>query len=287
MSLVKELDAAVQAVERKAPDAGPSVGVVLGSGLGAWADSLEGLRKVPYAEIPGMPEPAVVGHPGNLCLGSIGGVSVACLQGRVHLYEGHAVDRVVFGVRMLARLGCRAVVLTNAAGGLSSNLKRGDFMLLTDHLNLTGRNPLVGPNEEALGTRFPDMTHTYDRRLRSVAQAAAAETQIVLQEGVYAGLLGPTYETPAEIRMVRSFGADAVGMSTVLEVIALRHMRVRIGAISCITNLAAGLSPVELTHAEVEQTAKENRERFAALLGAWVRGIGAVLAGPPSSTGSP
>jgi purine-nucleoside phosphorylase len=182
---------------------------------------------------------------------------------------------VVFGVRLLARLGCRAVVLTNAAGGIDATFTPGDLMLITDHLNLSGHNPLLGPNDPDLGPRFPDMTEAYDRELSALAREAANEVGVELRQGVYAQLLGPTYETPAEIRMLRALGANAVGMSTVPEVIALRHMGVRTAAISCITNLAAGLSPTKLDHSEVEAVARMTRDRFTALLSAWVRRIGA------------
>jgi purine-nucleoside phosphorylase len=276
MSVIEQLDEAVRAV-RARTDLVPAVGVVLGSGLGAWADELGSLTKIPYADVPGMARSSVVGHAGNLCLGRVGAVPVACLQGRVHLYEGHDLERVVFGVRLLARLGCRAVVLTNAAGGLDPASSPGDLMLVTDHLNLMGKNPLAGPNEAALGPRFPDMTEAYDRELSELARVAARETRVALREGVYAGLLGPTYETPAEIRMLRTLGATAVGMSTVPEVIALRHMGVRAAAVSCITNLAAGLSPTKLDHSEVEATATKAKGRFTALLSAWVVRVGAAV----------
>jgi purine-nucleoside phosphorylase len=274
MSTLEQVDQAARAVRARV-DSAPEVGVVLGSGLGAWGDTLSSLVKVPYAEVPGMARSTVPGHAGNLCLGRAEGVPVACLQGRVHLYEGHDPDRVVFGVRLLARLGCRAVVITNAAGGLDAAWSPGDLMLVTDHLNLMGKNPLVGPNDPTLGPRFPDMTEAYDRRLGELAREAAREAGFVLREGVYAGLLGPTYETPAEIRMLRRLGADAVGMSTVPEVITLRHLGVPTAAVSCITNLAAGISPTKLDHAEVEATAAKARGRFTALLSAWVRRIGA------------
>jgi len=248
----------------------PLVGVVLGSGLGAFGDSLADLVRLPYAEIPHMPRSSVVGHAGNLCLGRVGAAPVACLQGRVHTYEGHALDRITFGVRLLARLGCRAVLLTNAAGGIRAGFSPGDLMLIVDHLNLMGRNPLVGPNDDSAGPRFPDMTRAYDEAICSAARSAAADLGTPLAEGVYAGLLGPSYETPAEIRMLRTLGADAVGMSTVPEVLVLRHRGVRVGAISCITNLGAGLSGAPLDHSEVEQTAKQTRARFTALLSSWV-----------------
>lgn len=279
MSLLHVLDESIASLHAALPAApAPLIGVVLGSGLGAWADDLGALSKIPYAQIPHMPRSTVVGHAGNLCFGRAGDVPIACLQGRVHLYEGHDPDRVVFGVRLLARLGCKAVLLTNAAGGLDPAHAPGDLMLILDHLNLMGKNPLSGPNQDALGPRFPDMTEAYDRGLRNAALGAALDVGLHLHQGVYAGLLGPTYETPAEIRMLRVLGANAVGMSTVPEVIALRHMGVRTAAISCITNLAAGISPTKLDHSEVEATANRTRGRFTALLSAWVRASAAVLA---------
>lgn len=261
------LDAAVAAV-RAASSAAPLVGVVLGSGLGAFGDTLA--TRVPYADIPHMPRSTVVGHAGNLCLGSVGGVGVACLQGRVHTYEGHSAARVVFGVRLLARLGCRAVLLTNAAGGIRGDLGPGDLMLLRDHINLLVTSPLVGPNDDALGPRFPDLSAAYDPAIAEAARRAARDVGVRLREGVYAAMLGPSYETPAEVRMLRTLGADAVGMSTVPEVVALRHRGVRVGAISCITNLAAGISKTPLDHREVEETAKKTRASFVALLEKWI-----------------
>jgi len=252
----------------------PQVGLVLGSGLGGFADSLRDAERLPYAEIPEMPRSAVVGHAGNLCLGAIGQVPVACLQGRVHFYEGHTLNRVVFGVRLLAELGCNAVLLTNAAGGIGVGFDAGDLMLITDHLNLIGDNPLRGPTYGA-GPRFPDLSAAYDREWCALARMAARESGIALREGVYAAMLGPSYETPAEIRMLRSVGADAVGMSTVPEVIALRQIGVRVGAISCITNLAAGISPTPLDHAEVEATAQRSKRAFTELLTRWVTLVGA------------
>ncbi len=259
--------------------AGARVGVVLGSGLGAFADDLAERVQIPYAEIPHLPTVRVPGHAGNLCLGISGGVRVACLQGRVHLYEGHAPAAVVLGVRLLAELGCRAVLLTNAAGGIREGLGVGSFLVITDHLNLTGHNPLVGPNDPA-GPRFPDLTCAYDPELVAAAERAARAVGVPLARGVYAAMLGPSYETPAEIRMLRTLGADAVGMSTVPEVIALRHRGVRVGAMSCITNLAAGLGSGGLDHAEVEATARDARGRFVALLSRWVIEVGALVEGP-------
>jgi len=271
----KALDTAAEFV-RSRSEMRPAVGVVLGSGLGAWGDGLDRLGKIPYADIPRMPTSTVVGHAGNLCLGRAGGVEVACLQGRVHLYEGHEPERVVFGVRLLVRLGCRAVLLTNAAGGIDPSMIPGDLMLITDHLNLTGKNPLTGPNDEMLGPRFPDMTNAYDPELLAAAREAARATGVTLREGVYAAFGGPSYETPAEIRMLGTLGANAVGMSTVPEVIALNHLGARTAAVSCITNLAAGLSPTKLTHEEVEAAANRSRAQFTALLTAWVERAGAI-----------
>lgn len=247
----------------------PSIGVVLGSGLGAWATRLHASLVLDYSSIPHMPSPSVAGHPGQLWLGQLAGVEVACLQGRVHAYEGHPTEAVVFGVRLLAALGCRAVLLTNAAGGIRSELTPGSLMLITDHLNLTGRNPLVGWAPDG-HPAFIDMTHAYDVRLAGAARSAASSLGLSLGDGVYAALLGPSYETPAEIRMLRALGADAVGMSTALEVIALRERGVAVGAISCITNAAAGLSEVALNHEDVQHTAARARQHFEALLDAWV-----------------
>ncbi|MCA9628916.1 MAG: purine-nucleoside phosphorylase [Myxococcales bacterium] len=267
-----ELAAASAAVHRHAQET-PRVGLVLGSGLGAFGDELEQLVKVSYDSIPHMAQSTVVGHAGNLCLGRVGEVPVACLQGRVHCYEGHALERVVFGVRLLAELGCRAVLLTNAAGGIAEGLSPGDLMLIVDHINLMGRNPLVGPNQEPY-PRFPDMSRAYDVELCHSARQAASIAGVELREGVYAGVLGPSYETPAEIRMLRTLGADAVGMSTVPEVIALRHRGVRVGALSCITNLAAGLGG-ELSHDEVKEVADRVKGSFTRVLRQWVLAAGA------------
>jgi purine-nucleoside phosphorylase len=247
----------------------PKVGLVLGSGLGAFADSLEGLVKIPYAELPHLPASKVVGHSGQLCFGKTQGVDVVCMQGRVHLYEGHPMESVVHGVRTMARLGVGCVLLTNAAGGLEPSWSAGDLMIVTDHLNLMGTTPLLGPNDDALGPRFPDMSHAYDPGLRDALASVARDAKIELRQGIYAGLLGPSYETPAEVRMLRGLGAQAVGMSTVPEVIALRHMRVKVGALSCITNLAAGIGPGELNHKEVEETARARRAELLTLLGGW------------------
>ncbi len=269
----KQLAETVDAVRAKTKIV-PRVGLVLGSGLGAFADSLSG-PKIPYAEIPHMARSNVVGHAGNLCFGEVGSIPVVCMQGRVHFYEGHDLDAVVHGVRVMAKLGCTAILLTNAAGGCDPNFRAGDLMIVSDHVNLTARSPLIGPNDDALGPRFPDMSVAYDKDFRDDLAAAANELGIELREGVYAWLTGPSYETPAEIRMLQKLGVSAVGMSTVPEVIALRHMRVRCAALSCITNLAAGLSSAPLDHKEVEETARSRRDDLLKLLAAWVRKVGA------------
>lgn len=244
----------------------PTVALVLGSGLGAYADTLEGAVAVPYAEIPGFHTSTVPGHAGRLVAGRRHGLAVVAMQGRVHAYEGLSVDEVVFPLRTLWQLGARTVVVTNAAGGVNPGFAPADLMLIRDHINLTGRNPLVGPNDDRFGPRFPDMTATYDPELGAMARAAAADLGITLREGVYAGVLGPSYETPAEVRMIGALGGDAVGMSTVPEVIAARHMGMRILGISCITNAAAGLGGATLAHADVTEVADRVRGRFVALL---------------------
>lgn len=267
--VVARLDETVRAVRAKVTQK-PRVGVVLGSGLGAFADGLTDLEKIPYAELPNLPASKVVGHAGNLCFGRVDDVPVVCMQGRIHLYEGHPIWQVVHGVRVMARLGVSCVLLTNAAGGLAPGWSAGDLMIVTDHLNLMYHHPLVGPNEDALGTRFPDMTNAYDAELRAQLEEVSREENIALRQGVYAGLLGPSYETPAEIRMLTILGAQAVGMSTVPEVIALRHMKMRVAALSCITNLAAGIGKGELDHKEVEETARARRADLQRLLRGWI-----------------
>ncbi len=269
LNVAERLDETVKAVRAKVSLV-PRVGVVLGSGLGAFADGLRDLVKVPYETLPHLPASKVVGHAGNLCFGHVDDVPIVCMQGRVHIYEGHPMWQVVHGVRTMARLGASCVLITNAAGGLEAGWSAGDLMIVSDHLNLSGMQPLLGPNEEALGTRFPDMTNAYDPRLREQLREVSKAEALPLREGVYAALSGPSYETPAEIRMLRTLGAQAVGMSTVPEVIALRHMRVRCAALSCITNMAAGLGSGELDHKEVEETAKTRRADLQRLLQGWI-----------------
>jgi purine-nucleoside phosphorylase len=252
----------------------PRVGLVLGSGLGSFAGGLKNRVAIPYEEIPHFPVPSgVVGHAGELVLGDVGRTSVAVLSGRVHFYEGRPMSEVVFPARVLARLGVSAVVLTNAAGGIRRTFKPGDLMLISDHINAFGTNPLLGPNEDSLGPRFPDMSAVYDPALRKLAKQTARKLGVPLREGVYLGNTGPSYETPAEVRASRVIGADAVGMSTVPEAIALRHAGIRVLGISTITNMAAGILPQPLDHAEVLATTKRVGERFVRLLAALVPDI--------------
>ena len=246
----------------------PEVALVLGSGLGALGDRIDSSQgaTIPYGELPGMPTSAVAGHAGRFRIGQLGGRHVIAMQGRVHMYEGYSAEQAVFGVRLMLRLGARTLIVSNAAGGIRADLRPGSLMLIQDHLNLTGHNPLCGPNDPALGVRFPDMSAAYDPALIGCAERVAARQALAVTRGVYAGLLGPNYETPAEIRMLRTLGADAVGMSTVLEVIAARHMGARVLGISCVTNPAAGLSAHPLSHREVEETAEASREQFSRLI---------------------
>lgn len=261
---VRELEAAAQLLRKKS--VGPDVGIVLGSGLGALTSRVVAPLSLPYADIPHMPGSTVVGHAGQLTFGLLGGIRVACLSGRAHLYEGNHPEAVVFGVRLLGLLGAKFVIVTNAAGGIDRRFEPGHLMLIRDHLNLTGQNPLFGPNLEALGPRFPDMSQAYDRGLRDLARHAALRQGLTLEEGIYAGVLGPSYETPAEVDMLERLGASAVGMSTVLEVIALRHMGVPVLGISCITNRAAGRATGVLSHEEVSQIAGESEQKFCDLV---------------------
>jgi len=232
----------------------PRVAVVLGSGLGAFADELADRTKIPYAEIPGWPCSTAIGHAGKLVLGKLGALDVVAMAGRVHLYEGYTPAQVTFGVRVLGLLGVRSIVFTNAAGGINLALERGGLVLISDHINLQGSNPLVGPNDDTRGPRFPDMSEAYSRSLRALAHEVGSEIGIRLAEGVYAAVLGPSYETPAEIRYLRTIGADLVGMSTVPEVIVANHMGMRALGISCVTNMAAGILPQKISHAEVLET---------------------------------
>jgi purine-nucleoside phosphorylase len=248
----------------------PEVGIVLGSGLGDFTAVLQEAVSIPYSEIPHWPASAVVGHAGKLVVGEIGGRRVAALSGRAHFYEGHTMQVATFGTRVLGLLGVRTLVLTNAAGGINLNFKPGTLMVIDDHINLIGSNPLIGPNDERFGPRFPDMTEAYSKRLRHIADEAAAACGVAVAHGVYVAVHGPSYETPAEIRYLRTIGADAVGMSTVPETIVGRHMGMEVLGISCITNPAAGVLPQPLVHDEVMEVARRVRGAFSALLGAIV-----------------
>lgn len=246
----------------------PRVAVVLGSGLGAFAETLSDATAIPYEQIPGWPRSTAVGHAGHLVLGGCGGAGVAVMSGRSHFYEGYGPADVIFGVRTLGALGVKIIVFTNAAGGINTSYKPGALVLISDHINLQGFNPLIGPNDDALGPRFPDMSDAYSARLRGVARQTARELGIELQEGVYAAMSGPSYETPAEIRFLRVIGADLVGMSTVPEVIAANHMGIRCLAISCVTNMAAGILPQKINHEEVLETGRQVRDTLIRLLSA-------------------
>lgn len=247
-------------------EAVPEIGLILGSGLGVLGDHVEAAVAIPYAEIPHFPLSTVEGHVGELLIGRLAGRTVAMMRGRFHMYEGYGPELTAFPVRVMKALGVKTLVVTNAAGGINTSFEPGDLMLITDHLNLTGRNPLIGPNDDELGPRFPDMSEAYSRRLRAVAAETARKQGFMLREGVYAGLLGPSYETPAEIRMLRTLGADAVGMSTVAEVIAARHIGLEVLGISCISNMAAGILDQPLSHDEVMETTERVKARFLALV---------------------
>jgi purine-nucleoside phosphorylase len=244
----------------------PQIALVLGSGLGAFADEFSSATKIPYAEIPYFPRSTAVGHAGQFVIGETGDVAVAGMQGRVHLYEGYSVKDVAFPIRVFARMGVKAIILTNAAGGIKREFVQGKLVVIKDHINLQGANPLSGPNDERFGPRFPDMTAAYDRRFREMAVGEGNRMGIGIYEGVYAAVAGPNYETPAEIRYLRSIGADLVGMSTVPEVIAARHSDIRVLGISCVTNAAAGILDQPLDHKEVLETAERVKGQFIALL---------------------
>jgi purine-nucleoside phosphorylase len=244
----------------------PRAGVVLGSGLGAFADELTDRVVIPYSDIPGWPGSTAIGHAGQLVLGKLDGLDLAVMAGRTHLYEGYTPAQVTFGVRVLAKLGVRSIVFTNAAGGINLAFEQGALVLISDHINLQGSNPLVGPNDESLGSRFPDMSDAYSFDYRAIVHEVARELDIQLSEGVYAAMLGPSYETPAEIRYLRSIGADLVGMSTAGEVIVANYLGIRVLAISCVTNMAAGILPQKINHEEVLETGRKVRDTLVRLL---------------------
>jgi purine-nucleoside phosphorylase len=253
----------------------PRLAIVLGSGLGGFADELTERTEIPFGEIKHWPRSTAVGHAGKLVFGKLAGLDLVAQAGRAHLYEGYSPYQVTFGVRVLKTLGVRSLVLTNAAGGINLNLARGGLVLITDHINLQGVNPLLGPNDDSLGPRFPDMSEAYSRDYRALALATAAELGISLSAGVYAALSGPSYETPAEIRYLRIIGADLVGMSTVPEVIAANHMGMKTLAISCVTNMAAGILAQKINHEEVLQTGRAVRGTLVRLLKALLPRIAA------------
>ena len=266
MTYLQRVDEAVAAIKAHTAGAVPDVAIVLGSGLGEFANRLQDAVSLPYDSLPHWPAAKVIGHDGRLAIGSLGGRRVAALSGRAHFYEGHDLRTVSFAARVVARLGVKVLILTNAAGGIGAALTPGTLMIIDDHINLLGSNPLVGPNEDAFGARFPDMSEVYSKRLRAVADAVAREQGQRVEHGVYVAVHGPSYETPAEIRFLRAIGADAVGMSTVPEAIVARHMGVEVLGISCITNAAAGVLPQPLDHNEVMEVARRVRGAFAALL---------------------
>jgi purine-nucleoside phosphorylase len=244
----------------------PKIGLVLGSGLGGFADELSDATQIPYTNIPFFPRSTAIGHAGKLVIGNVAGVPVAVMQGRAHLYEGYSAQEVSFAMRVFDCLNIRAVILTNAAGGINLEYTQGALVVLTDHINLQGQNPLVGPNDDRFGTRFPDMTQAYCKAYREIALVAAKKVGKTVHEGIYAAVLGPSYETPAEIRYLRTIGADLVGMSTVLEVIAARHMGMKVLAISCVTNMAAGILDQVIHHEEVLETGERVKGDFVALV---------------------
>jgi purine-nucleoside phosphorylase len=244
----------------------PKVGVILGSGLGAFAGTLENRLEIPYCDIPHWPVSTAIGHAGKLVFGDLAGVPTVVMSGRNHLYEGYTANQIGLGVRAMAALGIQALVVTNAAGGINLTFNRGVLVLISDHINLQGTNPLIGPNDDSLGPRFPDMTEAYSVRFRSIAHQVAGTLGFTMPEGVYVALSGPNYETPAEIRFLRIIGADLVGMSTVAEVIVANHMSVPVLAISCVTNMAAGVTNDKIHHEEVLETGRQVHERFVELL---------------------
>lgn len=262
---MKRIEEAAQFIRSKIKEE-PTMGFILGSGLGVLADNIEDAVSIPYRDIPHFPATTVAGHSGEAVFGKLGSTSVMMLKGRFHMYEGHEPSTVAFPVRVMKQLGCEVLLVTNAAGGINPDFQSGDLMLITDHLNMMFRNPLVGENDEEIGLRFPDMSDAYRKKWRDVAKQAAKKEDIDLKEGIYVGVLGPSYETPAEIRMFRQLGADAVGMSTVPEVIAANHAGMEVLAISCISNMAAGILDQPLSHEEVMETTDRAKEKFIRLI---------------------
>jgi purine-nucleoside phosphorylase len=263
----------LEARVRDASSLVPRLGMVLGSGLGGLADEIEDRVEIPFEEMPGWPAPSVPGHSGRLILGILRGLPVACLRGRLHMYEGLSERLVVEPALLMGRLGAPVLLLTNASGGVNPAFAPGTLMVMRDHINLTGRSPLMGPNDDVLGPRFPDMTEVWDGELRARLHAAGRAEDVALAEGVYLGLTGPTYETPAEVRMIRDLGADAVGMSTVMEAVAAHWAGTRVCGVSLVTNAGAGLSPTPLTHAEVVEAADQAGPHLARVIGRFAQGL--------------
>lgn len=244
----------------------PTVGLILGSGLGSFSKHIQIETSIPYKDIPHFLTPSIEGHSGNMIFGYVGKTPIVCLQGRIHYYEGHSIQEIVYPMRTLGKLGIKSLFVTNAAGGLDTSMEPGDFMVISDHINLMGTNPLIGPNESSLGPRFPDMTEAYCPELRKKLIKVLTENKVRYHEGVYCALSGPTYETPAEVRHLKIIGASAVGMSTVPEVIVANHMGLKVCGISCITNKAAGISKVKLSHSEVTETAQKVEVQFTSFV---------------------
>ncbi len=265
-TIYQKIRESVEAIQRKT-SVRPEIGVILGSGLGSVTEQIKDAVAIPYTEIPHFHGTSVEGHAGRMVIGYFQGVPAVMLEGRFHLYEGYSMEDVVFPTRTISGLGIQTLVLTNAAGGVNTRFRPADLMIIEDHLNLMGDNPLKGPNLAQLGPRFPDLSEAYSKTCVEILKKTAEENSIAVHMGVYAGLLGPTYETPAEIRMYRTLGADAVGMSTVPEAIAANHLGVRVCGISCITNLAAGLSPTKLSHQEVIENSRTGAQKLKQLLG--------------------
>ncbi|MCM1185292.1 MAG: purine-nucleoside phosphorylase [Lachnoclostridium sp.] len=258
---------------RKKTDFAPKVGIVLGSGLGSYAGSISVEKEIPYKDIEGFPLSTVPGHAGKFIFGTIGGIPVVCMSGRVHYYEGYDVTDVVLPIRLMKLLGANILFLTNAAGGVNASFQAGDLMLITDHISLFAPNPLVGANLDELGTRFPDMSHVYDRKLQNIIRTKAREKKIALKEGVYAQVTGPSFESPADVRLLKAVGCDAVGMSTAVEAIAARHCGMKVCGISCISNPAAGITDRTLTHREVQEAADKSAPVLKELITESVKGF--------------
>ncbi|WP_191555980.1 purine-nucleoside phosphorylase [Metabacillus idriensis] len=262
---IQEIKQSAQYMKEKVKDL-PEIGLILGSGLGVLADEIENAVKIPYEEIPNFPVSTVEGHAGQLVFGTLKGANVVAMQGRFHFYEGYDMKKVTFPVRVLKEMGVKTIIVTNAAGGVNESFEPGDLMIISDHINNMGTSPLIGPNDSDLGVRFPDMSQAYSRELRTLAKNAASELGIKVQEGVYVGNTGPAYETPAEVRLARVIGGDAVGMSTVPEVIVANHAGMKVLGISCISNMAAGILDQPLSHDEVMETTEKVKANFLNLV---------------------